>query len=88
MSSLQKVEKNKTVPITVYDFCAYIFLFISWFVIFMMIAAVTEGGLAPWDTTRFRPPLGAWERTLNDFFEGGLGARLGGFVFGMLPLSS
>lgn len=48
----------------------------TWLVIFMMIAAVTEGGLAPWDTTRFRPSLGSWERMLNDFFEGGLGSIL------------
>ncbi len=44
-------------------------LIITWAIIFMMMAAFTEGWLAPWDTQRFRPPPGTWERMVNDFFE-------------------
>lgn len=52
---------------------SYLILSGTWIVIFIMLIAVTEGRLAPWDTTQFRPSIGTWERTLNDFFEGGVG---------------
>lgn len=53
-----------------------ILLLISWGIITVMLAAFTEGWLAPWDTQRTRPPLGTWERSVNDFFEGPPGSLL------------
>jgi hypothetical protein len=40
--------------------------------------AATEGWLVPWDCVHvsLRPPLGTWERTINDFFEGPPGSFL------------
>ena len=50
-----------------------IMLFTTWYFICLMLLAGTESWLAPWDTLRFRPPVGTWERTINDFFEGSPG---------------
>jgi hypothetical protein len=47
----------------------------TWYALFRFIAGVTEGWLAPWDTWP-HPPLGTWERTVNDFFETYPGAFL------------
>ncbi|MBX3059642.1 MAG: hypothetical protein KF770_24585 [Anaerolineae bacterium] len=54
----------------------YLLLITTWSVIFILLAAFTEGWLAPWDTRPFRPPEGTWERTVNDFFEGSPGSLL------------
>jgi len=32
--------------------------------------------LVPWDTAIFRPEIGTWQRTLNDFFEGRTGENI------------
>ncbi len=48
----------------------------TWFFLFIWIAAMTEGTLAPWDVAPGRPPLGTFERSLNDFFEGAPGVYL------------
>ena len=55
---------------------ATIMLAISWIVLFYFLLALTEGWGAPWDTSPIRPPEGYWQRTLNDFFERGIGAYL------------
>ena len=54
----------------------YLFLLISWGIMLIMLMAFTEGWLVPWDTYSLRPPVGGWERTINDFFEGMPGAIL------------
>jgi hypothetical protein len=46
-----------------------ILLVSTWSIILLMLLAATEGWLAPWDTQRFRPPTGTWERYVNDLFE-------------------
>jgi len=51
-------------------------LILTWMIIGLLIAAITEGRLAPWDTARFRPPPGTWVRTLNDFFANAPGSSL------------
>jgi len=50
----------------------------TWSFSFMWIAAATEGWLVPWDCVcaPLRPPLGTWERAVNDFFEALPGAIL------------
>lgn len=51
-------------------------LIVSWFFAYIWLMALTEGVLVPWDTTTIRPPHGNWQRTVNDFFEAGIGAYL------------
>jgi cytochrome bd-type quinol oxidase subunit 2 len=43
----------------------------TWAFLFMHIEGTTEGFLVPWDCVprSGRPPLGTWDRTVNDFFE-------------------
>ncbi len=53
----------------------------TWFFLFTAIAGITEGLLVPWDTTPIRPPIGDWQRTINDFFEAGIGAVLPSIIF-------
>ena len=55
----------------------------TWCFLFVMIAAMTEGWLVPWDCicAPERPPLGTWARTANDFFEVPPGSVLPGVVF-------
>jgi len=50
----------------------------TWWILYMWVSAMTEGWLAPWDLLPVsqRPPLGTWQRTLNDFFEGQPGVTL------------
>lgn len=57
------------------------FLLLSWVPLFVFLMALTEGWGAPWDTTPIRPPVGHWQRTLNDFFESGIGAYLPASIF-------
>ncbi len=61
----------------------------TWCLLFMSIAAMTEGWLAPWDTVpvEFRPPVGSWQRSLNDFFEAWPGAILPGVVVILVSVS-
>lgn len=73
-----------------------VFLLFTWLVVFGWLALLTETLLVPWDLIHvdFRPPVGSWSRTVNDFFEGSRGDRLLGqivvgasaaaFVFRML----
>lgn len=51
-------------------------LTLTWFFLFLWLAAMTEGWLAPWDVAPGRPPLGTLARSLNDFFEGAPGVYL------------
>jgi len=53
-------------------------LLATWWIVYMWVSAMTEGSLAPWDLLPVsqRPPLGNWQRTLNDFFEGQPGVTL------------
>lgn len=55
----------------------------TWCFLGLMILAATEGSLVPWDCicASERPPLGTWERTVNDFFEVLPGSILPGSVF-------
>lgn len=53
-----------------------IVLFTTWYLISIMLLTGTESWLAPWDTLRSRPPVGTWQRTINDFFEGSPGNYL------------
>jgi hypothetical protein len=50
----------------------------GWWALMVLTSALTELWLVPWDTWAepIRPPHGTWQRGLNDFFEGGVGARL------------
>lgn len=56
-------------------------LVFSWFACYLWIMALTEGWGAPWDIAPIRPPVGHWQRTLNDFFESGVGMYLPTVVF-------
>ena len=56
-------------------------LIFSWFACYLWIMGMTEGWGAPWDTTSIRPPIGHWQRTINDFFESGIGVYLPTAVF-------
>ncbi|MCB9137363.1 MAG: hypothetical protein H6642_03315 [Caldilineaceae bacterium] len=56
-------------------------LLFSWFACYLWIMAMTEGWGAPWDTAPIRPPIGYWQRTVNDFFESGMGAYLPAALF-------
>ena len=51
-------------------------LLFSWLVCYLWMMALTEGWGAPWDTTTIRPPIGHWQRSINDFFESGIGMFL------------
>jgi hypothetical protein len=53
-------------------------LVVIWCFLFLWMAAMTEGWLAPWDCVdiSLRPPVGTWHRTVNDFFEGPPGFSL------------
>lgn len=61
----------------------------TWCLLFMFTAAMTEGWLAPWDTVpvEFRPPVGSWQRSLDDFFEAWPGAILPGIVVVLVSAS-
>lgn len=52
-----------------------------WCFVWVWLAAMTEGWLSPWDTAPFRPAIGTWERTTNDFFETSPGAVLPAMAF-------
>lgn len=56
-------------------------LVISWFVCYLWMMALTEGWGAPWDTAPIRPPVGHWQRSINDFFESGIGTVLPSVLF-------
>jgi len=50
----------------------------TWFFLSLFILLVTEASFVPWDCVHvsLRPPLGTWQRTVNDFFEGPPGSFL------------
>lgn len=56
-------------------------LIFSWFACYLWIMGMTEGWGAPWDTTPIRPPIGHWQRSINDFFESGIGMYLPTAIF-------
>lgn len=56
-------------------------MLLSWVPLFLFLMAFTEGRGAPWDTSPIRPPVGHWQRTLNDFFESGSGVYLPTMIF-------
>jgi uncharacterized BrkB/YihY/UPF0761 family membrane protein len=56
-------------------------LVFSWFACYLCIMGMTEGWGAPWDTAPIRPPIGHWQRSVNDFFESGIGMYLPTAVF-------
>jgi amino acid permease len=56
-------------------------LLFSWSACYLWIMGMTEGWGAPWDVTSIRPPVGYWQRSLNDFFESGPGMYLPTAVF-------
>jgi MFS family permease len=57
---------------------AAVALALSWWGVLVVVNFLTEIWLVPWDTWAepVRPPVGAWQRAVNDFFESGIGARL------------
>jgi hypothetical protein len=61
-------------------------LVFSWCACYLCIMGLTEGWGAPWDTTSIRPPIGHWQRTINDFFESGIGVYLPTALFLMTSL--
>lgn len=56
-------------------------LILSWFACYLWIMGLTEGWGAPWDVAPVRPPTGHWQRTVNDFFESGIGSILPTAIF-------
>lgn len=60
----------------------------SWYACYLWLMGMTEGWGAPWDTAPIRPPLGHWQRTLNDFFESGIGMYLPTAIFLALQVFS
>jgi hypothetical protein len=68
----------------------------TWLFMLMAIGLISELVLAPWDivSDAYRPPLGTWERALNDSFENGLlgqllflilyGSQIGFITFGLI----
>jgi hypothetical protein len=48
----------------------------TWGIIYFIHLLFTEFTLVPWDTAIVRPEVGNLARTLNDFFEAGIGAFL------------
>ncbi len=67
-------------------FCGVIGLVGTWFFLWILLAAATEGWLVPWDTVPGRPPLGTIARTINDFFEIAPGAVLPSTFFVLVSL--
>lgn len=59
-------------------------LILSWCVLYLYTMLITEAWLAPWDTAPIRPPVGHWQRSLNDFFETGVGAYVPTAIFLMI----
>lgn len=53
----------------------------SWGALCFWTMLITEGWLAPWDAAPIRPPAGHWQRSLNDFFESGVGAYVPTAIF-------
>lgn len=51
-------------------------LLVSWCFLFAWMVLTTESFLVPWDLSANRMPLGTWQRTLNDYFEGYPGSIL------------
>lgn len=56
-------------------------LLFSWLFLYFFLLGLTEGRAALWDIAPVRPPVGNWQRTLNDFFESGIGAYLPAMIF-------
>ena len=67
---------NKHSVVKLWTIGGFFLLLGTWYIITLMLSAFTEGWLAPWDTQETRPPLGTWERSVNDFFEGVPGSLL------------
>ncbi len=61
----------------------------TWFLVSLFILLVTEACFVPWDCVHvsLRPPLGTWQRTVNDFFEGPPGSILAAVVFVLVSAS-
>lgn len=68
---LQQVSKVLAIGLLVF----------SWFACYLWIMMLTEVWGAPWDTAPIRPPIGHWQRSINDFFESGIGAYLPTAIF-------
>ena len=68
---LQQVSNVLTVALLIF----------SWFACYLWIMLITEGWGAPWDTSPIRPPIGHWQRSINDFFESGIGMYLPTVIF-------
>lgn len=45
-------------------------LVLTWYILFIYVSLIVQGRLVPWDQwANLRPPPGAWQRGLNDFFN-------------------
>ncbi len=51
-------------------------LIVTWVLLFIVVAAVTEAWMVPWDVRPGRPPIGTAARALNDFFETSPGSNV------------
>ncbi len=65
-------ERSLSRPLRIALFISgLVVLLVSWWALFVYLAAWTEGILAPWDVDkRALPPISTFPRTVNDFFEG------------------
>ncbi|NJO82256.1 MAG: hypothetical protein HC828_05235, partial [Blastochloris sp.] len=74
-----KTQKSNTPNHT----AAIIVLLLSWILVFYLLTFFTELTLVPYDTMLIsdRPPIGTWQRTLNDFFERPPASYLPSMVF-------
>lgn len=61
---------NSTSTKTLVIIAGLLTLLVSWLLLFAWVALNTETFLAPWDLSANRMPVGTWQRTINDFFEG------------------
>ena len=58
----------------------------AWRFVFLWQAMLAEGWYAPWDMAPGRPPIGTWERALNDFFANPVGSILPGTLIIVISL--
>ena len=79
---MQSLSRSLSQPIQqVSKVLALGLLIFSWFACYLWIMGMTEGWEAPWDTAPIRPPIGHWQRSINDFFESGIGVYLPTAIF-------
>ncbi|MGI5836137.1 MAG: hypothetical protein ACOX87_06565, partial [Chloroflexota bacterium] len=89
-TSINKVATKGRYDDAAWLVVSIVLLCFTWLMLFGWLALLTELLLTPWDVipSDFRPPVGNWSRTVNDFFEGPRGDRLlGQIVVGLSALA-